>query len=102
MNFAVADGHSVVATKYVTSATEDAASLYFSTGTAFEPYSFPIPQPSSYLDNDHHPRQADQYRMVRLSLSLSSLLPYHFPYVSLLTLLCGPYSASSTRERRSS
>ncbi|PLW58665.1 hypothetical protein PCANC_00137 [Puccinia coronata f. sp. avenae] len=63
MNFAVADGHSVVATKYVTSATEDAASLYFSTGTAFEPYSFPIPQPSSYLDNDHHPRQADQYRM---------------------------------------
>ncbi|PLW24243.1 hypothetical protein PCASD_10495 [Puccinia coronata f. sp. avenae] len=67
MNFAVADGHSVVATKYVTSATEDAASLYFSTGTAFEPHTIPIiPPPSSYPDDeDHHqhPRQADQYRM---------------------------------------
>jgi len=65
MNFAVADGQSVVATKYVTSSTEDAASLYFSTGTSFEPHKHPSHSPptSSFLDDHHHPRQADQYRM---------------------------------------
>ncbi|KNZ48389.1 hypothetical protein VP01_56g2 [Puccinia sorghi] len=65
MNFAVADGRSVVATKYVTSSTEDAASLYFSTGTSFEPHKQPrhTPPTSSFLDDDHHPRQDEQYRM---------------------------------------
>ena len=33
LNFAVADGHSVVCTKYVSSKTDEAASLYFSSGT---------------------------------------------------------------------
>lgn len=33
LNFAVADGHSVVCSKYVSSKTEAAASLYFSSGT---------------------------------------------------------------------
>lgn len=36
LNFAVTDGKSVVATRYVTSSTDEAASLYFSTGTSFE------------------------------------------------------------------
>ncbi|KAK4690109.1 glutamine amidotransferase, partial [Lecanoromycetidae sp. Uapishka_2] len=35
LNFAVADGHSVVCTKYVSSATDEAASLYFSSGTSW-------------------------------------------------------------------
>ena len=33
LNFAVADGHSVICTRYVSSRTDEAASLYFSSGT---------------------------------------------------------------------
>ena len=33
LNFAVADGHSVVCSRYVSSSTDEAASLYFSSGT---------------------------------------------------------------------
>ena len=33
LNFAVTDGHSVVCTRYVNSRTDEAASLYFSSGT---------------------------------------------------------------------
>lgn len=35
LNFAVADGHSVVVTRYVSSRTDAAASLYYSSGTAW-------------------------------------------------------------------
>lgn len=35
LNFAVADGQSVVCTKYVSSITDEAASLYFSSGTSW-------------------------------------------------------------------
>ena len=33
LNFAVSDGHSVICTRYVSSKTDEAASLYFSSGT---------------------------------------------------------------------
>lgn len=33
LNFAVTDGHSIICTRYVTSTTDEAASLYFSSGT---------------------------------------------------------------------
>ncbi|TAQ84886.1 hypothetical protein B7494_g6793 [Chlorociboria aeruginascens] len=36
LNFAVSDGHSVVCTRYVSSATDEAASLYYSSGTTWE------------------------------------------------------------------
>ena len=36
LNFAVSDGHSVVCTKYVSSTTDEAASLYFSSGTSWK------------------------------------------------------------------
>jgi len=38
MNFCVTDGVSVVATRYISSSTEEAASLFFSTGSSFEEY----------------------------------------------------------------
>ncbi|ANB14104.1 glutamine amidotransferase subunit DUG3 [Sugiyamaella lignohabitans] len=38
MNFAVTDEHSVVVSRYVTSKTEEAASLHFSSGTRFFEY----------------------------------------------------------------
>ncbi|KAK9465608.1 nucleophile aminohydrolase [Lipomyces arxii] len=38
LNFAVTDGHSVVVTRYITSRTEEAASLHFSTGSKFIEY----------------------------------------------------------------
>ncbi|KAH8790736.1 nucleophile aminohydrolase [Hyaloscypha finlandica] len=36
LNFAVTDGHSVVCTRYVRSKTDEAASLYYSSGTSWE------------------------------------------------------------------
>lgn len=36
LNFAVTDGHSVVCTRYVSSRTDEAASLYYSSGTTWE------------------------------------------------------------------
>ncbi|KAI8342396.1 nucleophile aminohydrolase [Chlamydoabsidia padenii] len=38
LNFAVTDGDSVVCVRYISSKTEEAASLYFSSGTKFECY----------------------------------------------------------------
>ncbi|KAK4705361.1 1-phosphatidylinositol-4-phosphate 5-kinase, partial [Phenoliferia sp. Uapishka_3] len=38
MNFCVTDGVSVVATRYISSRTEEAASLFYSTGSTFEEY----------------------------------------------------------------
>lgn len=38
LNFAVTDGESVVCARYVSSATLEAPSLYFSSGTKFESY----------------------------------------------------------------
>ncbi|EPE33624.1 N-terminal nucleophile aminohydrolases (Ntn hydrolases) [Glarea lozoyensis ATCC 20868] len=36
LNFAISDGHSVVCTRYVSSRTDEAASLYYSSGTTWE------------------------------------------------------------------
>ena len=36
LNFAVTDGHSVVCTRYVSSCTDEAASLFFSSGTSWK------------------------------------------------------------------
>ncbi|RDW94883.1 hypothetical protein BP5796_00646 [Coleophoma crateriformis] len=36
LNFALTDGHSVVCSRYVSSATDEAASLYYSSGTTWE------------------------------------------------------------------
>ncbi|KUJ10018.1 Amidophosphoribosyltransferase-like protein precursor [Mollisia scopiformis] len=36
LNFAITDGHSVVCTRYVSSCTDEAASLYYSSGTTWE------------------------------------------------------------------
>lgn len=33
LNFCVSDGHSIICTRYINSSTDDAASLYYSTGT---------------------------------------------------------------------
>ena len=55
LNFAVTDGYSVVCTRYVSSRTDEAASLFFSSGT-------------SWKEQKRHPRNADEkgdYRMER-------------------------------------
>jgi glutamine amidotransferase len=36
LNFAVTDGHSVICTRYVSSSSDEAASLYYSSGTQWE------------------------------------------------------------------
>ncbi|KAA1074463.1 hypothetical protein PGT21_006190 [Puccinia graminis f. sp. tritici] len=72
LNFAVTDGQSVVATRYVNSSTDEAASLYFSTGTSFEAASALDGGPAINSEECHGPLEAAQYRMVRPS---SRLLP---------------------------
>ncbi|PSR81226.1 nucleophile aminohydrolase [Coniella lustricola] len=51
MNFCVSDGHSIVCTRYINSSTDEAASLYYSTGTQWE--------------NRHNPEDNDNYQMER-------------------------------------
>jgi hypothetical protein len=63
LNFAVTDGQSVVATRYVNSSTDEAASLYFSTGTSFEAASG-MDEPVGGSDECHEHLEAAQYRMV--------------------------------------
>ncbi|KAI9678681.1 MAG: hypothetical protein M1817_005738 [Caeruleum heppii] len=41
LNFAVTDGHSVICTRYVSSRTDEAASLYFSSGTSWKEHAPP-------------------------------------------------------------
>ncbi|KAK9420272.1 putative Nucleophile aminohydrolase [Seiridium unicorne] len=48
LNFAITDGHSIICTRYVSSKTDEAASLYYSSGTQWE--SKPTPNPSSGRD----------------------------------------------------
>ncbi|KNZ53873.1 hypothetical protein VP01_3112g2 [Puccinia sorghi] len=62
LNFAVTDGQSVVATRYVNSSTDEAASLYFSTGTSFEAASG-LDGAVVKSDECHEPLEAAQYRM---------------------------------------
>lgn len=92
LNFAVADGRSVVATKYVTSLTEDAASLYFSTGTSFEADNEINKIEALYLDNEHHPPQAAHYRMKkcdkREKIVLIASEPLTFEKVDWLEVPC--------------
>ena len=54
LNFAVSDGHSVICTRYVSSKTDEAASLYFSSGTQWEP------RPSAGKDCDFQMDRRDK------------------------------------------
>lgn len=45
LNFAVSDGHSIICTRYVSSKTDEAASLYYSSGTQWES------KPASHVSN---------------------------------------------------
>lgn len=38
LNFAVSDGHTVICTRYISSKTDEAASLFFSSGTGWKEY----------------------------------------------------------------
>ncbi|CAJ2507652.1 Uu.00g088380.m01.CDS01 [Anthostomella pinea] len=55
LNFAVTDGHSIICTRYVSSNTDEAASLYFSSGTQWE-----TKQPSSANDRDYQMERRDK------------------------------------------
>ncbi|KAI0194603.1 nucleophile aminohydrolase [Astrocystis sublimbata] len=54
LNFAVTDGHSIICTRYVSSKTDEAASLYFSSGTQWETKS------SSANDRDYQMERRDK------------------------------------------
>lgn len=54
LNFALSDGHSVICTRYVSSKTDEAASLYFSSGTQWEA------RPSAGKDRDYQMDRRDK------------------------------------------
>ncbi|KAI0405214.1 nucleophile aminohydrolase [Xylaria palmicola] len=54
LNFAVTDGHSIICTRYVSSNTDEAASLYFSSGTQWEM------KPSAGEDRDYQMERRDK------------------------------------------
>lgn len=54
LNFAVTDGHSIICTRYVSSKTDEAASLYFSSGTQWET------KPSAGEDRDYQMERRDK------------------------------------------
>ncbi len=54
LNFAVTDGHSIICTRYVSSKTDEAASLYFSSGTQWET------KPSAGEDRDYQMQRRDK------------------------------------------
>jgi glutamine amidotransferase len=54
LNFAVTDGHSIICTRYVSSKTDEAASLYFSSGTQWET------KPSASGDRDYQMERRDK------------------------------------------
>ncbi|KAK5627079.1 hypothetical protein RRF57_002794 [Xylaria bambusicola] len=54
LNFAVTDGHSIICTRYVSSKTDEAASLYFSSGTQWES------KPSAGKDRDYQMERRDK------------------------------------------
>ncbi|KAK7750238.1 glutamine amidotransferase subunit [Diatrype stigma] len=54
LNFALSDGHSVICTRYVSSKTDEAASLYFSSGTQWEA------RPSSGKERDYQMDRRDK------------------------------------------
>ncbi|KAK1057778.1 glutamine amidotransferase subunit, partial [Friedmanniomyces endolithicus] len=60
LNFAVADGKSVVCTRYVSSRTDEAASLFFSSGTSWREQA-----PTSSLSGSGSAKGKGEYRMER-------------------------------------
>ncbi|KAI1138871.1 N-terminal nucleophile aminohydrolase [Hypoxylon sp. FL0543] len=54
LNFAVTDGHSIICTRYVSSKTDEAASLYYSSGTQWET------KPSAANDRDYQMERRDK------------------------------------------
>ncbi|KAI2633915.1 nucleophile aminohydrolase [Xylaria nigripes] len=54
LNFAVTDGHSIICTRYVSSKTDEAASLYFSSGTQWEL------KPAASEDRDYQMERRDK------------------------------------------
>ncbi|KAI1438876.1 N-terminal nucleophile aminohydrolase [Xylaria sp. CBS 124048] len=54
LNFAVTDGHSIICTRYVSSKTDEAASLYFSSGTQWEI------KPAAGKDQDYQMERRDK------------------------------------------
>ncbi|KAI5810945.1 nucleophile aminohydrolase [Peziza echinospora] len=54
LNFGLSDGHSVICTRYVSSKTDEAASLYFSSGTRFHEY-----KPGGFYRMERHDKGQD-------------------------------------------
>lgn len=59
LNFVVSDGHSIICTRYISSSTDEAASLYYSSGTQWEERSTGAPSDTRDFHMERRDKGAD-------------------------------------------
>ncbi|KAK0735635.1 nucleophile aminohydrolase [Apiosordaria backusii] len=84
LNFAVSDGHSVICTRYVGSASDEAASLYYSSGTLWETRA-PTPDKRDY-QMERSDKGADVVLVASEPLSFERENWVNVPTNSILTI----------------
>ncbi|KAF2998390.1 hypothetical protein G7054_g13757 [Neopestalotiopsis clavispora] len=113
LNFAITDGHSIICTRYVSSKTDEAASLYYSSGTQWESKSTSTPGSSS--GHDYQMQRRDKSADIVLVASepltferenwvnvpTNSILTIHHQTVMIHPILDG-FSSSNPYHTRSS
>ncbi|EGS17265.1 amidophosphoribosyltransferase-like protein [Thermochaetoides thermophila DSM 1495] len=109
LNFAVTDGHSVICTRYVSSSTDEAASLYYSSGTLWETRS-PTPGQQADYQMSRSDKGADVVLVASEPLTFERENWVNVPTNSILTIhnqtvmvhpIVDQYYARSPHHRRS-
>lgn len=85
LNFCVSDGHSIICTRYINSSTDDAASLYYSTGTQWA-------TKKHHLDDDENYQMSRRDRGADVVLVASEPLTFERGRSFLMTVNCGLWS----------
>ncbi|KAI9794110.1 MAG: hypothetical protein M1833_000475 [Piccolia ochrophora] len=103
LNFAVTDGHTVVCTRYVSSRTDEAASLYFSSGTSWGPEASRPPRGGDYK-MERRDKGADIVLVASEPLTFervptNSLLTIHSQTVMVHPIVDEHYNAAASTER---
>ncbi|KAI9838242.1 MAG: hypothetical protein M1837_002516 [Sclerophora amabilis] len=106
LNFAVTDGHSVVCTRYVSSSTDEAASLYFSSGTNWKEH-----EPRGNYKMERRDKGADIVLVASEPLTFerdnwvtvptNSILTIHKQTVAIRPIVDEYYNASPSYSRHS-
>ncbi|KAI4601942.1 hypothetical protein KJ359_010808 [Pestalotiopsis sp. 9143b] len=86
LNFAISDGHSIICTRYVSSKTDEAASLYYSSGTQWESKSTPNPSSGHDYQMQRRDKGADIVLVASEPLTFERENWVNVPTNSILTI----------------